>query len=91
MEQCLHCSGYLFFKPLPDETFACCDRYGEKVEDIDLRKGVSPAIEEHCLKGIHCERFQKGESIFCTSPEKPFELHPVRKAGEEFLLRALGG
>ena len=86
MEQCWHCAGYLFFKPLSDETFACCDRHGETVKDIDLRKGVSPAIERHGLKGIICEKYKIGESICHTSQKKPLSLHPIREKGEKELL-----
>jgi len=89
MEQCDKCEGYLFFKPLPDETFSCCDAWGESVEDIDLKSNVSPKIQMHRTDEIPCRRFGEGKSICETSEEEPFKLHPVRETGEKFLKRAL--
>lgn len=90
MEQCLNCSGYLFFKPMSNETFACCGSHRETVKDIDLGKGVSPAIERHGLKEIPCQKFKAGKSI-CSTPEKrPFLVHPIRQSGEDFLQETLG-
>jgi hypothetical protein len=89
MKQCDKCTGYLFFKPLPDETFSCCGAWKESVEDIDLKSGVSPKIQTHRIDGVPCRRFKKGKSICETSKEQPFKLHPVREAGEKFLERAL--
>ncbi|MBU2579774.1 hypothetical protein KJ756_02010 [Patescibacteria group bacterium] len=85
MEQCLHCAGYLFFKPLPDETFACCQKHDENIKDINLKTGASPAIEKHGLKGVLCKKFKPGKSICCTSEVTPFLLHPARVEGEKEL------
>ncbi len=86
IEQCLYCAGYLFFKPLSDETFFCCGKHEETVKDIDIQTGVSPAIKRHGLEGVPCGKFEPGESICDTSKEKPFLFHPIRIKGEEELL-----
>ena len=90
MKQCDQCAGFLFFKPLPDETFSCCDIWEESVESINLESGVSPRIQKHRTDEIVCGKFEEGKSICETSEEQPFKLHPVREAGEKFLERALG-
>jgi len=89
IEQCLHCEHRLFFKPLSNETFTCCFAFGETVEAIDIRTGVSPAIKKHGLEMIPCEEFKSGSSIFQDNPNNPFDIHPTRKKGEDFLLRLL--
>lgn len=89
MEQCPSCTGYLFFEPLPNEIFACCQRHGEEVKDIDLKTGVSPAIKRHGLKGIPCKKIEQGKSICYVSQERPFSLHPIREKGEKELLAFL--
>ena len=86
MEQCSFCVGYLFSEPLPNEIFACCQKHGEEVKDIDLKKGVSPAIEKHGLREIFCKRFERGKSICYTSETAPFSLDPIRVKGEKELL-----
>lgn len=90
MEQCWVCEWYVFLKPLPDETFAFCRGHEETVKDVDLRKGVSPAIEFYGWKGEACRKFKAGTSISHPPKNRPFDLHPVRRQGEEFLRNALG-
>jgi len=75
--QCFPCQGYLFFKPLPDETFVCCTLHKETVEDIDVQKGVSPAIMRHGLMEIPCKKLTKGPV--------PEEFSLLREQGEEYL------
>ncbi len=91
MEQCLHCANQLFFKPLDSETYTCCSGWGETAGDINLRTGVSPKIQIHGMEDKPCEKFKFGASICRTDqkPEDSFWLHPVRKEGEEFLLKLL--
>jgi len=86
MEQCLLCVGHLFFKPLPDETFSCCKRHGETVNDINLQKGVSSVIEKHSLENTLCKKFKRGKGVCHTSKKHPFLLHPIREDGEKKLL-----
>lgn len=88
--QCLHCALYVWLKPLSDETFAFC-RDGETAEDIDLQSGISPKVEKHLRQGAYCFSFCAGSSISRTSPEAPFKLHPLRKAGEVYLSGILNG
>lgn len=76
MEQCMYCRNRIFLKPLPDEGFTYCWAYGERVGDIDIEKGVSPAIEKHGLNNIPCEKFGGGASICFSS---------MREDGERFL------
>lgn len=90
MNQCIECKNRLFFKPLPNETFSCCDVWGETVENIDLKTGVSAKIQIHEVDDIPCEKMKKGRSICETSEKEPFKLHPIREAGEKFLSDALG-
>lgn len=79
MEQCMHCKNKLIFKPLPDESFACCWAHDEKVKDIDLVTGVSPAIARHGLNNVPCKRFSGGESI-CSLSMKEEGERLIRKA-----------
>lgn len=76
MEQCMYCLYRIFFKPLSDEGFTCCWAHDEKVEDIDISKGVSPAIERHGLNNIPCNKFIGGTGLFSLS---------LKKDGERFL------
>lgn len=89
MEQCWHCIGYLFFKPLSSETFACCQEYDESIEDINLKTGVSPAIKRHGLEEVPCGKFKPGKNVCCTSKEFPLLLHPIREKGEKELLELM--
>ncbi len=89
MEQCLYCQHRLFFKPLSNETFTCCFAYGEGVQDINIRTGVSPAIKKYGLDGNPCEKFELGTSAFQSPVDNPFYVHPTRKAGEEFFFKIL--
>ncbi|MBU1177038.1 MAG: hypothetical protein ABIG88_03625 [Patescibacteria group bacterium] len=76
MKQCLYCQYRLFLKPLSDEGFTYCWAHGERVGNIDLATGVSPAVERHGLNNVPCRKFYGGTSI-CT---------PVMKEnGERFL------
>lgn len=90
MEQCLGCKDRIFFVPLPGEVFTCCRAYGEGVEDIDIPKGVSPAIQKHGLDGETCEKFGEGKSICEISKDDPFSIPPIRQAGEDYLRQQLG-
>lgn len=87
MEQCLHCGQRLYFVPLPGEVFTSCLAHGEEVCQIDLATGVSPAIKKHGIRKVPCERFIAGKSLCETADDKPFTLHPVRDAGEKYLLK----
>lgn len=87
--QCFSCLGYLFFKPLPDETFACCVLHEETVEDINIRTGVSLAIECYGLKKNICVKHNPGESICFSLDGEPFKIHPKRLIGEKFLKQVL--
>lgn len=88
--QCWKCKWWLFFKPLPDDTFSCCDAWGEAVKDINLKTGVSPKIQIHGVDDIPCKHKKKGRSICETSKKESFKLHPIREEGEKFLCRVLG-
>lgn len=87
--QCWMCIHYLFFKPLPDETYVCCFAWGETVADIDLRRGESPKIKEYLSGEKKCPKFEEGESICEASPGKPFDIHPLRQSGEILLFERL--
>jgi hypothetical protein len=90
--KCLKCKNRLFFKPLPDETFTCCLAWGEGVQNINIRTGVSPAIKKYGLDGNPCGNFKPGISICQTdeSGKSPFLIHPIRREGEKFLHQQLG-
>jgi hypothetical protein len=88
-EQCKKCSRRLFFKPLPDETFACCLAYGETAHDIDIKTGMSPKIVKYWKGEILCKPFKPGKSPCCTLKENPFVVPAVRLEGERILLRRL--
>lgn len=90
MNQCSICKHLLFFKPLPDDTFSCCGERGESVKDIDLKTGLSPAIEKYGTDEESCDLFGEGRSICETSEKEPFKLHPIREEGEKFLCKLLG-
>lgn len=92
MIQCLYCRHRLFFKPFSDESFTCCLAHRETVEDINIRTGVSPAIERHGLKNAPCYRYKFGigKSISnCSEDGNPFKVHPVKKDGERYLRNLL--
>ena len=89
MEQCLYCEHRLFFKPFPNETFTCCFAWGEKVGDIDLGTGLSPAVKLHGLEEKPCEKFKAGSSAFQDYPNDPFYVHSTRREGEKFLFKML--
>jgi len=81
MEQCLYCQYRLFLKPLSDEGFTYCLAHGEKAEDINLRTGVSPAIERHGLNDVPCRKFEGNMRIFPSS---------IKEDGERFLRNIFG-
>lgn len=89
MADCINCKGYVFFKPLSNESFSCCQKYDETVQDIDLGTGVSPMIKKYWLGMEDCNKFKRGDSICLTLPENPFKIHPIRQAGEKFLKQAM--
>jgi len=75
----------MFFVPLPGEVFTCCAAHKEGVGQIDIAAGASPAIKKHGIKGAPCYKFGPGISICEPDREEPFNLHPVREFGEEWL------
>jgi hypothetical protein len=89
MKQCLNCKFRLFFKPLPDEAFTACIGWGESVRDINIRTGVSPKIKQFGQNEEICERFDAGISICQANEKSPFLINPVRKDGEQYLLKLL--
>jgi len=89
MKKCFNCKGYLFFKPLSDETFRCCEIHGETVKDINLETGVSPAIQVHLLEKKPCRMFLPGKSPCQPPSRRPFRISPLRRNGESFLLQVL--
>lgn len=89
MKQCLHCAHRLFFKLFGNDGYTCCFSHGETVKDIDIKTGFSPATLKHGLKEVPCSKFSQGSSIFEPPADKPFLIHPVRKAGEKYLQKIL--
>ena len=85
MKQCLHCAKRMYFVPLPGEVFTCCAAHNEDISQIDLATGVSPAVKEHGIKGVLCEKFGAGKSICEPDKDKPFNLSSVRMSGEGWL------
>lgn len=89
MSQCFDCVNRLKLKPLPDETFLFCPKQGETVVDINIRTGVSPAIEEHGFIGTPCDKFKPGKSVGDPPDDRPFDIPEERLAAEKILLLAL--
>lgn len=87
--QCFRCIFRLFFKPLPDSTFSCCEEQNETVEDIDLKSGVSPVIQLHGIEGKLCSFHIPGPSKFEPLEDRPFEVCPERIEGEKRLKEVL--
>jgi len=88
--QCWFCVYWLFFKPLPDETFSCCAAFGETpVADIDLAKGNSPKVARYFDGQEKCPRFKKGESICEIDSKDVFKRHLVRQQGEDALFKIM--
>jgi len=88
-KECWNCVGYLFFKPLSDDTMTCCESHGETVKDINLETGVSPAIQRHKIEKVPCRKFKKGKSQCWPSKKSPFRISPLRANGERVLLQRL--
>jgi hypothetical protein len=84
--QCLWCLSRLFFVPLPGEVFTMCRAHGETVEQIDVKSGFSPAIKRHLMEGVPCNKFGAGQSPCEPLKEEPFNIPPVRREGERWLL-----
>lgn len=89
MSQCFDCVNRLKLKPLPDETFLFCPKQGETVADINIRTGVSPAIDKHGFTGILCDKFTAGKSIGEPPDDRPFDIPEERLVAEKFLLEIL--
>ncbi|MEK7163009.1 MAG: hypothetical protein AAB696_01845 [Patescibacteria group bacterium] len=88
--KCYNCKNYLFFKPIPDDTFVCCSGYGESVKDINLYSGMSPAIEKYyCFESERCKKFRRGKSSCSPPHSKPFNIPDIRIAGEAILIKLL--
>ena len=87
--QCWFCVYWLFFKPLPDETFSCCAAFGENIASIDLRKGCSPMVAKYFAAEEECPRKKEGKSICETRSDSPFVIHLVRLKGENELFQRM--
>jgi len=87
--QCWLCVYWLFFKPLPDETFSCCAAFGETPASIDLAKGNSLMVAKYFDGQEKCPRFKEGESICEIYSNDVFKVHPVRQGGENLLFQRM--
>ena len=86
---CASCGNWLFFKPLPDSTFSCCEAQFETIEDINLESGVSATIQMYGIEGKFCSFHNPGSSRFESPQDKPFNVHPERILGEKLLRKRL--
>lgn len=89
MSECFGCAKMLKLKPLPDETFLFCPTQGEKVVDINIRTGLSSAIEKHGFLRIPCDKFIAGKSIGDPPDDRPFDIPKERLEAEKILLEIL--
>jgi len=83
--QCGHCSFWIFYEPFPADVYSHCFWEEQGLSKIDLATGFSPMVYKcgHC--GEKCDKFCVGRSISYPPGDKPFEINPIRSAGEKEL------
>ncbi len=83
--QCGYCAFWIFYEPFSADVYSHCFWEENGLSEISLSTGFSQMVHKHGHCGERCEKFCVGRSISYPPDDKPFEISPIRYAGEKEL------